>query len=211
METKNNINKWKISLIAVCSALLLGLGFYIGRRTIKTPEPQVIYVPGDTIEVGVPYPDPVYITKPIDTMNVILSCLKSGRYYKLFPERIRDSIVYVTKDDSTAVIKDWASERVYSEKIFDIDTVGVAIVNAKVQYNRLTWLGTKFTPIEKVVIKPQPIKKFSPFVGGGITTMPTVQAQAGLFFEEKYGFSGTYQYDWQNKNHIFGTVFLYKF
>lgn len=207
-----NTNKyWKIAFIVLCGLLLLGLGFFAGRKTIKTPDPGVIYVPGDSIKVEVPYPVPVEVNKPVDTMNVLLSCIKSGKYYDLFPERVRDTVIYVTKDDTTAVINDWATERVYSEKVFDIDTVGTAIVNAKVQYNRLTWIGTTFTPVQKVVIMPQPIKKYSPFVGGGLTTMPSVVAQAGMFFDDKYGITGLYMYDWNLNTHIFGSTFLLKF
>ena len=113
--------------------------------------------------------------------------------------------------DTTTIILDWATERLYEEKLFDIDTVGTAIVRAKVQYNRLSWLNSTFTPVTKVVITPQPIRRYSPFVGVGLTTMPTALGQAGMFFDDKYGFSGLYQYDWVNNNHIFGGMFLLKF
>lgn len=144
-------------------------------------------------------------------MNVILSCIKSGKYYELFPERVRDSIIYVTKEDTTNVLLDWATERWYSEKVFDSDTLGTGVVNARVQYNRLTWLGSTFTPVQKVVITPQPLKKYAPFFGGGITTMPSFITQGGLFINDKYGFSALYMYDWNVKTHIVGTTFLYKF
>ena len=202
---------WKYLFIGLVALLLFGGGFYLGRSTIKQPKPEVIYVKGDSITVEKPFPVPVEVIKPADTANVIIACIKSGRYYELFPEKIRDSIIYVTKDDTTAVIRDWATERTYREKMFDIDTVGTATVTAKVQYNRLTWLGSTFTPVVKTIVEPQPIKKFSPFVGVGITTMPSVTGQVGVFFEEKYGFSGVYQYNWETKKHIFGTGFLYKF
>lgn len=206
-----NENKWKTALIFLCGLILLTLGFFVGRRTIKTPEPNVIYVPGDSIHVELPYPVPVEVIKPVDTANVILACIESGKYYELFPEKVRDSIVYVTKEDTTTVLRDWATERFYEETLFDVDTVGTAIVRAKVQYNRLSWMNSTFTPVTKVIYTPQPIKKYSPFVGLGLTTMPTVATQAGVFFEDKYGFSGLYQYDWVNNKHIFGSVFLLKF
>ena len=204
-------NWWKAALIALIAIGLVVGGFFLGRKTIKIDPPGVIYVPGDTVSVDVPYPVPVEVIKPIDTMNVILACLKSGKYYELFPERVRDSIVYVTKEDTTAIIRDWATERLYEEKMFDIDTVGTAIVRAKVQYNRLTWLNTSFVPVTKVVTQPYQIKKYSPFVGIGLTTQPSALGQAGLFFNEKYGFSGLYMYDWELNKHIFGTSFLLKF
>lgn len=203
----------RLSTILLIGAILLALvgGFFIGRKTIKPEKPDVVYVKGDSIKVDVPYPVPVEVVKPVDTANVILACIKSGKYYELFPEKVRDSLIYISKEDTTTVILDWATERFYEETLFDIDTVGTATVRAKVQYNRLSWLNSTFTPVTKVVITPQPIKKYSPFVGVGLTTMPTALGQAGLFFEDKYGFSGLYQYDWVNNNHIFGGMFLLKF
>lgn len=211
MGDAKNANWWKVGgIIAIALLLLIG-GFYLGRKTIKPGKPEIIYVPGDTVSVDVPYPVPVEVIKPADTLDIIRACIESGKYSELFPERVRDSIIYVTKDDSTAIIRDWATERLYEEKMFDIDTVGTATVKAKVQYNRLTWLNSTFVPVQKIVKEPQPIKKYSPFVGAGITTQPAVAGQLGMFFEDKYGFSGVYQYDWNNKNHIFGAMFLIKF
>lgn len=210
-EKTNKVNWWKVALYAIVILGLLATGFFIGRKTIKPGEPDIVYVPGDSIHVDVPYPVPVYVNKPVDSLNVLLALIKSGKYYDLFPEKVRDSIVYVTKDDTSAVIRDWATERFYEEKVFDIDTVGTAIVRAKTQYNRLTFLGTTFKPVTKVVTNYHPVKKYSPFVGLGLTTQPTVAGQAGMFFEDKYGFSGLYQYDWTNNNHIFGAMFLMKF
>lgn len=207
------INKWKVGLISLLVILIMAAGFIIGRKTVKPAKPEIIYQKGDSIRVEVPYPVPVEVIKPVDTVNIILACIRSGKYYELFPEKVkvRDSIIYVTKEDTSSVLLDWATERIYEEKMFDIDTVGKAVVRAKVQYNRLSWLNTSFTPVTKVVYKPQPIKKFSPFVGGGISTMPAAVGEVGMFFEEKYGFSGLYQYDWEQKKHSLSAVFLYKF
>ena len=210
--SEKNINWWKVALIAMVAFGLLVGGFFLGRKTIDKPGPSdPVYVPGDTVFVDKPYPEPVYINKPADTANVILACIKSGRYYDLFPEKVRDSISYVTPEDSSMVIRDWATERFYKEKLFDCDTVGTLTVEAKTQYNRLEWLNTTFVPMTKVVTKPKPVKKYSPFIGGGLTTFPSVIGQAGVFFEDKYGFSGVYQYDWDRKERAFGTAFLIKF
>lgn len=208
---KSKMNWWKFAVYAIVILGLFAGGFFLGRRTIKPGKPDIVYVPGDSVSVEVPYPVPVYVSKPVDTLNVLLAIIKSGKYYELFPEKVRDSIVYVTPQDTSDVIRDWASERFYEEKVFDIDTVGSATVRAKTQYNRITFLGTTFKPVTKVVTEYKPVNKYSPFVGVGLTTMPTVAGQAGMFFEDKYGFSGLYQYDWQNKNHIFGAMFLLKF
>lgn len=198
--------------------LLLVLGFFGGRLTIKEPgEPEVIYLPGEPIYIPVPAePDstetkPVYIVKPIDTANVIAECIRDGKYPELFPVP-KDSIIYVTKEDTAAVLKDWAAERYYKQKVFDIDTVGSAVVEAKSQYNRITWIGTTFTPVTKQVVMPTLVrKKYSPFIGGGITTMPEIVVNGGMYFDDKYGASLMYEYDWTRKKHAVGVMGTIKF
>lgn len=150
------------------------------------------------------------MVEPCDTVNVILECIESGKYFELFPEKVRDTVFVATKEDTSTVLKDWATLRVYEETIIDNDTIGTATVKAEVQYNRLESITSNFVPTTKVVTEPVKVKYFSPFLGGGITTTSMV-GQAGMFFEDKYGFSLLYQYDWKaNKNSI-GTMFLYKF
>ena len=211
MATEKKINWWKVALIALVVAGV-GVGcFFLGRKTVTVGPPSVIYMPGDTISVDVPYPVPVQVVKPIDTANVIKACIKSGRYYELFPEKVRDSLIYVTKEDTTMVLADWATERFYEEKLFDIDTVGTAWVKAKTQYNRLEFINTTFVPVTKVVTQPYQVKKYSPFIGAGVTTYPSVITQAGLFIDDKYGFSGIYMYDWALGKNVFGTSILLKF
>ena len=210
MET-NKTNWWKVAFYIIIALGLLAGGFFIGRKTIKPQKPSVIYIPGDTVKVSVPKPVPVYVNMPVDSLDVLMACIESGKYYELFPERVRDSIVYVTKDDTAKVLKDWASERFYEEKLFDIDTVGSATVRARVQYNRLAMIEGEFVPVTKVITNEKPVKKYSPFVGAGITTMPAVNVQAGMFFEDKYGVSASYYYDWGLKKHSVGTTVLLKF
>jgi hypothetical protein len=53
--------------------------------------------------------------------------------------------------------------------------------------------------------------KYSPFVGAGVSTLPTLNVTAGCFYDEKWGFSFTYQYDYMKKSNIFGAGFLIKF
>lgn len=204
--------KYKYILVGVIALLLLVCGFFIGRKTVPGKViDKPIYIPGDTVEVEVPTPFPVEVVRPADTLNIIKACIESGKYYELFPLRVRDSIVYVTKADTAAVLTDWATIRYYDEPLFDIDTVGTARFKAKVQYNRLSEFSSTFVPMTKVIVEPSKIKKYSPFVGIGLTTMPTVAGQAGMFFDDKYGVSALYQYDWQNKNNIIGIMYLRKF
>ena len=41
--------------------------------------------------------------------------------------------------------------------------------------------------------------------------MPEVVANAGIFFEDKYGVSLLYEYNWGIKKHAVGITALYKF
>lgn len=200
--------------VLIVTAIALLAGFFAGRKTMPPAEvpPEVIYLPGEPIEVEKPYPDPVYIRVPVDSASVIAECVKSGRFTDLFPERIRDSVVYVTKEDTAAVLKDWATERFYNEKVFDIDTVGSASVAAKVQYNRIESMNVTFVPVQKSnTITNVVAKKYAPFVGGGITTMPEVIINGGIYFDDKYGASVLYEYNWNLKRHAVGVMGTIKF
>lgn len=212
-ESKKEMTRKVLTRVAIVLAIL-AIGFFAGRKTIKhdTGEPQVIYLPGEPVEVEVDKPVPVYIVKPVDTANVIVNCVKSGKFKELFPTIVKDSIIYVDKSDSAAVIRDWATERFYEEKVFDIDTVGSATIKAKTQYNRITWMGATFTPITKETTVTNLLKKkYEPFVGVGVTTMPAVLVTAGMYFDGKYGASAMYEYDPNTKKQAVGLMATYKF
>ena len=192
---------------------LFAAGFFSGRSVVKEKVvTDIRYVPGDTIKIEYPAPDPIKIRVPADTANIIADCIKSGKYYELFPEKVRDSLVYIDKTDTSAILRDWATVREYEQQVFDIDTVGTATIKAQTQYNRITWLGATFIPVTKEVTQTQLIKRhFSPFVGAGVTTFPSAMVQGGAFFDEKYGVTTTYQYDWKLNRHAVGVGALYKF
>lgn len=202
-----------IEIIAVLALAAAG-GFFAGRKTTPPTQlpPKVIYLPGKPIEVEKPYPEPVYIKVPADSADIIAECVKSGKFSELFPEKVRDSVVYVTKEDTAAVIRDWATERFYNEKVFDIDTVGAATVAAKIQYNRLEFMNVTFVPTHKNTTVTNVVgKKYSPFVGGGITTMPSYVINAGMYFEDKYGAGIIFQRDWKADKSSIGIIATYKF
>lgn len=195
----------------------LGIGFIVGRKTIKQPiEKPPIYIPGDTVkqEVPVPYPVEVIVPAEVDTGDLIKYCVTNGLFIELFPT---DTIIQPqTLEDSVkvymAIAKDWVKEREYYQTLFDVDTLGKCDVDIKVSNNQLKYLDYTFVPVIKQIETSYEFKpKFSPFVGAGISTSPTVIGQAGLFFEEKYGVSYLYQYDYINKKHIHGGLFLIKF
>lgn len=199
---------------------MFGVGFFVGRKTIKQPiDKPPIYIPGDTIkqEVPVPYPVEVRIPAEVDTGDLIKYCVANGLFDELFPAK--DSLIYInptTKDDSlkifTAIAKDWVKEREYYKTLFNEDTLGRCDVDIIISNNQLRHLDYTFVPvIKQIEYNNVMLKNFSPFVSAGITTMPSVVGQVGMFFEDKYGFSYLYQYDYTNKNHIHGGTFMIKF
>jgi len=215
-------NKQFIIVISIIIALIFGVaGFFIGRSTINT-EPKVIvkYIKGETIRDSIPYPLPYYIEKPADTLSIIKQCVKDSIYSELFPEKIITEYIEITKEDTTAIMMDWATKRMYSDTLFNNDTTGTCIVDATVQYNRMSLLSYQFTPIQKTVtITNYKTKMFSPYIGAGIlidndfkdykNIMPT--ANIGFFIKERYGLNLQYAKSFKTKNNFYGVSLLYKF
>lgn len=211
MEKKN---WWKIGAIIAAGLLLFGLGFYLGKKR----EPEVVvkteikYVELPPIHDSIPKPVPVYVKKPIDSLNVLRNLIASGKYSEMFPEKVRDSIIYVTKEDTAKVVIDWATERRYKETLFDSDSLGRFAFDAKVQYNRLQNFEYTFTPVQKEVnTTVKTTRKFLPYLGAGLDTKGAIQAQGGMFFNQDAGFGLQYRYDTKNKESAVGASFLYMF
>ena len=211
---ENKINWWKIAVIAIAAALLFCFGFYIGRKR----EPEVIvkteikYVELPPIHDSIPYPVPYKVVEPADTANVILACIKSGKYVELFPERERTDTIYVSKEDTSAVIKDWAAKRLYAETLFEADTVGRCSINATVQYNRLEHLDYTFIPVQKQTeVTTKTARKFLPYIGAGLNTSGSFITQGGMFFSQDAGFGVQYGYDTRTKTNSVGALFLWMF
>ena len=214
----------KIQLIFVLiAAMAFGLiGFYLGRKTVKDGEVRtdIVYVEGKTIRDSIPYPVPKYVIKPADTADIIRVCVRDGIYSELFPERVVTEYVEITKEDTAEFIRDWGTKRMYSEILFDADSLGKCIVDASVQYNRLLMLSYKYTPVIKTVtITENRMKYFSPYVGVGaflknnfsnhLNVIPTINA--GFFIKEKYGLHLQYCRDFGTRDNIYGASLLYKF
>lgn len=211
MEKKN---WWKIGVIIAAAVLLFGLGFYIGKKR----EPEVIiktetkYVELPPIHDSIPKPVPVYVKQPADSLNILLALIEEGKYEEYFPERVRDSLIYVTKEDTAAVIRDWATERVYKETLFDTDTLGRFAFDAKVQYNRLQNFDYTFTPVQKQTETTiRTVRTFLPYVGAGLDLSGSVMAQGGVFVKQNAGLAVQYRYDTKLKEHTAGALFLYMF
>lgn len=209
----NEVNWWKISVIIIAVLALFGLGFYIGRA--RDPETivkeKVEYVELPAIHDTLWKPKPYAVIEPVDSLNIIMEAKLSGLLAELFPNEGKDT-VYVTPADTVAIIKDWATERHYKEKLFDSDTLGRFSFDATVRYNRLTEFDYTFVPIQKQVETTiKTTRKYLPYVGAGFDTGIGVTGQAGIFFHQDAGFAIQYRYDTQLKQSQFGGQFLYMF
>lgn len=217
-----NTKTCKITIFVLAFALSILSGFFIGRKTVERslPKTEVKYIKGEKITDSIPYPQPIEVNRPIDTANIIRQCVKDGIYSELFPEKTITEYIEITKDDTSAILMDWATKRLYSETLFDVDTIGKCVVNASVQYNRLSLLSYNYTPIVKqTTITTNKVKFFSPYIGIGVLVdndfgdylnyIPT--ASAGFFIKEKYGIGLLYGKSYKTKNNFFGASLLYKF
>jgi len=216
------MNNKQFILTLIIIALLFGVvGFFFGRSTIKTEtKTEIVYIKGETIRDSIPYPQPYYVEKPVDTFNIIKQCVKDSIYCELFPEKIITEYIEITKEDSNAIIIDWALKRMYSDTLFNNDTTGTCIFDATVQYNRISLLSYQFTPIQKNTITTNyKTKMFSPYIGAGIlidndfkdykNIMPT--ANIGFFIKERYGMNLQFAKSFKSNNNFYGISLLYKF
>ena len=193
-----------IAIVALVLMFLLGI--YVGKKTtpIKTVT-KVEYVEAEPIHDSIDKPVPFYIKTPVDTANLIAQCVKDGIFYELFPEKTILDTIYMDKTDSTKLMADWASERLYEQILFDVDTLGRMKINTSVQYNRLGTIYYDFTPVVKTVTNNVYIeRKFLPFVGVGLSTFPSYNAEVGLFINRSWGFSvnGNYYPNKENYEYI---------
>ena len=208
----NEKNWWKIAVIAIAALALFWGGFYIGRKR----DPEVItkeivkYVELPPIHDSIPKPVPYKVIEPVDSMNIIMEAKMSGLLTELFP--VEKDTVFITKTDTAAVLKDWATERLYSETLFDSDTLGKFSFDAAVKYNRLASFDYTFIPVQKqtqTTIKTT--RMFLPYLGAGMSLNGSIMAQGGMFFHQDAGFAVQYQYDPKLKQNSVGGMFLWMF
>ena len=211
-ESKEKFNWWKFGVLAfLVIAAFIG-GLFLGRKIIPPITLPPEYTPADTIKIEVPTPYPVSVKEPADTADIIAECVATGKYWELFPEKVRDSLIYMpTSQDTLDIVRDWATERMYEEKIFDVDTIGTATIKAKTQYNRLTVLSAEVVPVIKNVPYVVPPKKFEPFAGAGFNTASSLMVSGGAFVNGKWGGLLTYQRDFNVNKDIVGAQVIYKF
>ena len=212
----------QLIVVGILCLLSVIVGFFLGRSKMKDPKPQIVteYVQGPTIHDTINKPVPYNVILPIDTVGIIQQCVKDGIYIELFPTKIITEYIEVTKEDTSVIMKDWATTRQYSETLFDVDTLGKCDINAEVQYNRLKYLSYDYTPVIKTVtITETKVKFFSPFIGAGVALNPwrtqvmdpMAGFSGGFFIKEKYGLQLQYNHVFYNRNDFIGVNLLYKF
>lgn len=212
--------QWKTLFYIICIVGILVLGFFLGRKTVKEPETKVKieYLPGEPITDTCYIEKPYKIEVPIDTLGIIQQCIKDGIYQELWPTKIVTEYIEVTREDTTAIMKDWATKRYYTETLFN-NEYGVCKFNTEVQYNRMTLIGYEYAPITQTITETKYItKSFSPFLGISYLTNPwdeiknpMVQLNSGFYIREKYGIQAIYQHSLVLKNDYIGAGFIYKF
>jgi hypothetical protein len=212
--------QWKILFHIFMILGILISGFFIGRSTIKVKEITTIeYIKGDTIRDTLYYPKPYKEILPIDTLSIIKQCIKDGIYQELWPEKVITEYVEITKEDTSKIMKDWASKRLYNEKLFQNDSLGSCSVEAEVQYNRMRLIGYNYVPITKEITETKYLTKtFSPFVGAGYVTNPwddvrnpIINLNGGIFIKEKYGIQLQLMHALKSKDDYIGGSILLKF
>ena len=215
--------KDKILNTLLCLVIIFGLfgcGFYFGRTTMKIKKEIVTeYIKGDTIRDTMYLPKPYKVIAPIDTLDIIKKCIEDGIYFELWPTKTITEYIEITKEDTTKIMADWATKRLYNENVFNCDTIGSCNIEAEVQYNRLRLLGYTFEPVTKQVTETTyKVNFFSPFVGVGWSTNPwdnvrnpMINLTGGFYIKEKYGIMINYQHAMQSKNDYVGGTILYKF
>lgn len=208
-----------MAIVLIIFMFLLGL--YVGRKTVRVKEvTHTEYVALPPIHDSVPVDKP-YKQIPPDTAKIIQDCVAKGLYSELFPYKDKTDTIY-TERDTTSILNDWATERLYTENLFDADTLGKLDVDIEVQYNRLSCISYTYTPMQKqtelTIVKE---KMFEPFIGGGVTIgidkcnnklTEGISIQGGAFIKQNYGVSLQYQYMFGDvQMHEVTGQFIYKF
>lgn len=218
-KLKQLSNLVKYSFYIVILGIIFGIGFKTGRKSVKLPEPVVKteYITSDPIHDTLYRPKPIKVVKPADTLDIIKACIADGIYKELWPKEIVKE--YITKEDTSAILADWATERLYTKTLFDTKEEGKFVLNTSVKYNRLGEISYDFTPSNKIVTKTvYKTKDVSPFVGFGHlfnswdeNPDPMAVVSGGVFVHDKFGVQLQYQRGYKSNNDYLGGQVLFKF
>lgn len=217
-KLKSISNIFKYGFYLIVFGLMFSSGFMTGRKTMKIPVPEtkIEYRDSKPVHDTLWMPSkPRRVVAPVDTADIIKQCIADGIYKELWPKEKE----YITKEDTAAVMKDWATKRYYSEKIFDSDSLGKLKIDAEVQYNRMKFTGYEFIPKVKTIEHTiYTVKKWSPFVEAGVMFGPwnehydrMGEIGGGVFYKDKFGAELKYQRGFVSKNDFIGGSVLYKF
>lgn len=163
----------KKSTVCLLACICLAAGFLTGRATqsLKT-ETRYEQMETRTGAYGTPELIPVRKELPekaeLPTIPVVVW--------------VDSEAVIAERVDTAKIVSDYAAIFHYSKLLFD-DTSGKLVVNAGVQYNRLSYLDYEFTPIrEKTTVTKE--RAWTPFVSAGYSTDNCFSAGAGIFYHD---------------------------
>lgn len=165
MTTQFQIHLKQLFLGVFIGALI---GFFIGRSTIQT-KTETIYVQGETISGAVSHTQ--LVPERIEIPQIPALPLKKEN----------DKILLPTQVDTTAIIAEYELKRSYNILAFDDHRYGKLELFPSLQYNELTGIDYRFTPITKIQNHTK-VKVWTPFVAASYSTLNYVGMGGGIFY-----------------------------
>ena len=159
-------------LKTLLAIVILFLGVILGRCT-SNKDVEIKYIKGDTIIDSIAYPTPyeVIVTEYVQLPKQVDTVYKDG------------DTVFIESVDTVAIVNDYALKRNYKEVLFDNDTVGYLMVNSSVQYNKMTNMEYKFSPITKrIELIKEPL--FTPYIIGTYNNLGYVGVGGGIYIKD---------------------------
>lgn len=210
-----NIPNWlKYTILGLTlSVILILTGIFVGRKTIKIPDP-IVEVKVDTLPPIKGTVDPPYRVESsvidIDTLDLFTYCIKNHLYDHLIPVMV-DSVVVTQKVDTLSIISKYITRNKYTLNIFN-NEFGKLTVYPTVQYNELRDFQYEFLPYRTTVTNTV-VKKvsFEPYLGIGIGTLGSGSIQLGVFTSNGFGSAIQYRRGFAEKTNEFSLFFNYKF
>jgi hypothetical protein len=187
--------KKKIIIAFIAALAFWFFGFVIGKKAM-TKEIKTECVKGELIKGSISSFEPIKEETPkfpvLPTISEII---------------YRDTgSVIVQKVDTTAIIAEYEKKRYYSELLFDSNT-GKLEIDLTTQYNKLTGIDYRFTPIHTVrTIEKKRV--WIPFVSASYSTLNYFSAGGGMFYHD-IGINVRYITDFNRKGIDIGLI--YKF
>lgn len=162
-------------------ALIL-LAFLLGRASVK-PTQKIAYTKGKEVKAIPHIPLPYRVITPIEPILP---------YKYIFINHIETEVV-----DTAKIISDYIAEKSYSMTLFD-NLHGKLEITPTVQYNELTAMPYRFTPIEKTVYSKQ---KWTFFTTASYNTFHLTGVGGGVF---RNNIGLHYKYLWNSQLHKSG-------